>query len=176
MNTRVIILFKLALIAAFSFYCARPVKVFLENRGVDPLSVTSIKYVEHIIYAAATHRIDPAIIAAVVAVESNFNPKARSYAGAAGLMQINGVTARYLKIKNIYDPKTNILAGARYLSELLEKFNGDTKLMLAAYNAGPGAVRKYNGVPPYKETRRYIEKVMNFFRFYKNHPDLSKFI
>ncbi len=169
-------LFKLTLIAAFSFYCARPMKVFLENKGVGPLGVTSIKYIEHIISAAVTHRIDPAMIAAVVAVESNFNPKARSYAGAIGLMQINGVTARYLKIKNIYDPRTNILAGARYLRELLEKFDGDTKLMLAAYNAGPGAVKRYNGVPPYKETKKYIEKVMNFFHFYKNHPDLSKFV
>lgn len=168
MKTKLIIFVKLVLIASFGFYYGHS----LEQNF---LQLPSIKYIEHIIEASRSTGVNPALIAAIVAVESNFNPKARSYAGAKGLMQINGVTARYLKIKNLYDPKTNIAAGVGYLSQLSEMFNGDVNLMLAAYNAGPGAVKKFGGIPPYKETRNYVKKVLELFHFYKAHPDLSQY-
>jgi soluble lytic murein transglycosylase-like protein len=84
-----------------------------------------------------------------------------------GLMQINGVTAKYLKIKNVYDPKSNIEAGARYLKELYALF-GKLELAIAAYNAGPGAVKKYKGIPPYKETKNYVARVLQLFDQYKS--------
>ncbi len=180
MKTKLVILLKLVVLVSFAFYYAHSVQNLFERERVSTdVSVfegTSIRFIEHIIKASKTHRINPALIAAVIAAESNFKPNAHSYAGAKGLMQINDITARYLKVKNVYDPKTNIEAGTSYLSELSDKFGGDVRLILAAYNAGPGAVKKFGGVPPYKETRKYIQKVMNFFHLYQTHPDLNEYI
>jgi soluble lytic murein transglycosylase-like protein len=109
--------------------------------------------------AAKTHGVDPRLVAAVAARESAWNPGAVSRTGACGLMQIMPATARFLGVANVFEPRDNIFAGARYLRTLLDAFNGDLDLTLAAYNAGPGAVQRYGGVPPYRETRDYVKRV-----------------
>lgn len=131
------------------------------------LTGKSVQFAQIIMEAAGNHKVHPALIAAVIHAESNFNPKARSYAGAMGLMQITSPTARYLKLRNIFDPRSNIFAGAKYLKELLQMFNGDLDHAIAAYNAGPGAVKRYNGIPPYKETRNYVVRVKQLFDTYR---------
>ncbi|MGB9804177.1 lytic transglycosylase domain-containing protein [Desulfofundulus sp.] len=108
---------------------------------------------------AEKYGLEPALLKAVVKVESGFNPLARSPAGAQGLMQLMPATAAAMGVKNPWDPRENLEAGARYLKSLLERFGGNVNLALAAYNAGPGAVRRYGGVPPYRETRQYLQRV-----------------
>ena len=112
--------------------------------------------------AAAEFGLEPALIRAVIRVESNFNHRAVSHAGARGLMQIMPPTAHSLKeVKalNMEKPRANVRAGAKYLRKMINKFQGDLELALAAYNAGPGAVEKYRGIPPFKETQLYVKKV-----------------
>ena len=109
--------------------------------------------------AAREHRVDPRLLAAVAARESAFNARAVSSVGACGLMQLMPQTARFLGVSNVFDPRENVFGGARYLRTLLDTFNGDLDLTLAAYNAGPGAVQKYGGVPPYRETQAYVRAV-----------------
>jgi len=109
--------------------------------------------------AAKTHGVDPRLVAAVARRESAWNANAVSRTGACGLMQLMPATARFLGITNIFDPRENILGGTRYLRTLLDTFHGDLDLTLAAYNAGPGAVQKYNGVPPFRETRAYVSSI-----------------
>jgi soluble lytic murein transglycosylase-like protein len=109
--------------------------------------------------AGKAHGVDPRLIAAVAHRESAFNPNAVSAVGAGGLMQLMPTTARYLGATDVFDPRQNVNAGAKYLRMLLDTFHGDLDLTLAAYNAGPGAVQKYNGVPPYHETRAYVAAI-----------------
>ena len=109
--------------------------------------------------AARTHGVDPRLLAAVASRESAFDVHAVSAAGARGLMQLMPETARFLGVADIFDPRENVFGGAHYLRTLLDTFNGDLDLALAAYNAGPGAVQKYGGVPPYAETRAYVKAV-----------------
>lgn len=126
--------------------------------------------------AASKHGIDPALVKAVIAAESGFNPQAVSPKGAIGLMQVipdtgarYGVTgdARRTAAQKLSDPKTNITTGVRYLSDLLRRFSGNLELVLAAYNAGEGAVQKHgNDIPPYAETQNYVKTVMQFYRYY----------
>jgi soluble lytic murein transglycosylase-like protein len=116
--------------------------------------------------AAAWH-VDKALVKAIVANESAFDPRAKSSAGAQGLMQLEPATAAELGVTDPYDPAQNVNGGTRYISGLLERFHGDIRLALAAYNAGAGAVEKYGGVPPYAETRAYVEHVMESYRRYK---------
>jgi len=109
--------------------------------------------------AARAHGVDPRLVAAVARRESAFNANAVSNAGACGVMQLMPATAQYLGVRNVFDPRENIFGGARYLRTLLDTFNGDIDLTLAAYNAGPGAVEKHHGVPPYRETKAYVAAV-----------------
>jgi len=118
---------------------------------------------DSIVMAAARHNVDPNLVRAVVKVESNFNSNAVSRKGAMGLMQLMPKTARELKVKNPFDPQQNVDAGVRHLKYLLENYNGDVNLTLAAYNAGEGAVRRSAGVPHYSETQDYVRKITHLY-------------
>ncbi len=111
--------------------------------------------------------VDKALIKAVILNESGFNPNATSPTHAQGLMQLEPATAAGLGVADSYNPEQNVRGGTRYLKALLERFHGDVRLALAAYNAGPGAVEKYGGVPPYVETQRYVGNVLDSYRQYK---------
>ena len=113
--------------------------------------------------ASDKHQIDPDLITSVIHAESAFNPRARSPKGALGLMQLMPGTASKLGVTNAYDPAANVNGGTQYLRELLVKYDGDLIKALAAYNAGPGRVQQYNGVPPYHETRSYVARIVREF-------------
>jgi soluble lytic murein transglycosylase-like protein len=122
--------------------------------------------VEKLIHEAAErHKMDPALVRAVIETESNWNPKAFSHKGAGGLMQLIPTTAQRYGAYDVFDPQQNIDAGVKYLRTLLERYNGNLDLALAAYNAGEGAVDRAHGVPGFRETRDYVQKVQNaYFR------------
>lgn len=121
----------------------------------------------HILRASQAYEVDMALIRAIIMAESSNNPRAVSHAGAKGLMQLMPITAKSLGVEDAFDPAGNIDGGVRYFKQLLDRFNGDVKLALAAYNAGSRYVRKYGGVPPFKATRLYIKKVLEYHREYQ---------
>jgi soluble lytic murein transglycosylase-like protein len=129
----------------------------------QPISAVSLlestPYGEIIAAMSEAHGVDPLLVRALIQVESNYKPQARSRKGAMGLMQLMPSTARVYNVRNPFDPKANIEAGIKHLKSLIDRFNG-IETALAAYNAGEGAVEKFNGVPPYRETRNYISRIL----------------
>ena len=130
-----------------------------ESQSTDVLESTP--YGEIIAAVSEAHGVDPMLVRALIQVESNYRPRARSPKGAMGLMQLMPSTAREYKVRNPFDPKANIEAGIKHLKSLIDRFAGKVELGLAAYNAGEGAVKKFNGVPPYRETRNYVSKILS---------------
>lgn len=116
-------------------------------------------YGDIIAQVSELHGVDPLLVRAVIQVESNYRPRARSPKGAMGLMQLMPATARQYQVRNPYDPRANIEAGVKHLKGLIDRLGQE--LALAAYNAGEGAVRKFNGIPPYRETRNYVAKILS---------------
>lgn len=125
--------------------------------------LTQAKIDELINQAASRHNVDPALVKALVKVESNFNPNAVSRKGAMGLMQLMPQTARRLNLSNPFDPAQNVDAGVRHLKDLLDSYGGDVPLTLAAYNAGSGAVARSQGIPRYAETRNYVKRITQIY-------------
>jgi soluble lytic murein transglycosylase-like protein len=121
-----------------------------------------------ILKTSKRYQVDPALIKAIIMAESSYNPKAVSGKGAEGLMQLMPMTARELGVEDSFDPERNIDGGVRYYRKLLRYFEGDVALALAAYNAGLSKVKKYKGIPPYRQTRTYVKKVFEYYEHYKN--------
>lgn len=130
--------------------------------GMDRSVTPAPEHLRGLIESAAKDAgVDPQLFESLVAAESSFNPRVTSKAGAMGLSQLMPGTARALGVRDPFDPEQNLRGGAKYLAQMMAKFGGDPKLALAAYNAGPGAVERHGGIPPYRETRAYVERIMN---------------
>ena len=127
-----------------------------------------------VLKAANRYKVDPAMVMAIIMAESSYNPKAISKKGAKGLMQLMPTTARSLGVKDSFNPEHNINAGVRYFKKLLNQFDGDVELALAAYNAGSRKVREHRGIPPFRATKYYIKKVIKYYRYYKTQMDSSR--
>jgi len=126
----------------------------------DQTLLDGTPYGEIIAAASEAHGVNPMLVRALIQVESRFRPTARSRKGAMGLMQLMPSTAREYNVHNPFEPKANIEAGIKHLKTLIDRFGSSVELALAAYNAGPGAVEKFNGVPPYRETRNYVTRIL----------------
>lgn len=131
------------------------------------------RYDQAIVEAASLYQLPQELIRAVIKVESDYDPRAVSRAGAQGLMQLMPETALRMQIRDSFDPRLNILAGTRYLRILANTFNGDLQLTVAAYNAGEGAVARHGGIPPYEETQLYVTKVLRYYQRYRSIRDVS---
>ena len=154
-------------------------------RGIESAADEAAAHGETLFYpiifeAAYRYEVDPAMVKAIILAESSYNVRAVSNRGAGGLMQLMPITAREMGVENIFNPQQNIHAGTAYFKKLLNRYKGNVKLALAAYNAGSGKVKQYKGIPPFKATRTYIEKVLQYHRTYsqksrkkENHPTES---
>jgi len=131
-----------------------------ENDEAATYAVDRLELDAHIQVVATRHGVSPRLVAAIIEVESEFNPRAVSRKGARGLMQLMPGTAASLKVEDLHDPFENVEGGVRHLRRLMDRYRGDLPRVLAAYNAGDAAVITYGGVPPYPETRRYVKRVM----------------
>lgn len=134
----------------------------------DPQSFDSL-----FIAAGKAFGVDPALLKAVARAESGLNPRAVSPAGALGIMQLMPATARALGVDDPFDPAQSIFGGAKYLRHLLDRFGGDVRLALAAYNAGPGAVQRWGGIPHYEETKEYVDRVLGYLKRYGKMEDFA---
>jgi soluble lytic murein transglycosylase len=143
-------------------------KLFMRERKVFISKLDSNQFDPIIADASKKYGLEAPLIKAVIKAESDFDPNAISHKGARGLMQIMPMNYRLLNVENPFDPHQSIDAGARYLRDMMDRYNGKLNLSLAAYNAGPGAVDRHGGVPPYQETEEYIERVMRYYQRYKN--------
>jgi soluble lytic murein transglycosylase-like protein len=132
------------------------------------------RYNSHITEAARLYQLPEAFLRAVMHVESDYDPNVVSVDGAMGLMQLMPFTAQRMGVTNPFDPRQNILGGARFLRILANQWNGDLVRTLASYNAGSGAVERYNGVPPYTETRRYVNRVIRHYYAYRSGSPLAQ--
>lgn len=130
-------------------------------------SVNPAEYEQIISSCATKYGVNPCLIKAVIHAESGYNPNAVSSKGASGLMQLMPGTARSLKVNNSFDPKDNVEGGVKYLRFLLDTFRGDVSLAVAAYNAGLNKVARYGGIPPYNETRTYVNRVLSYMQSYQ---------
>ena len=144
-----------------------PIKPLIEVEMTSKQKNAENRYHSLIVKTAYRYKVEPAIIKAIIMAESGFNPKAVSKVGARGLMQLMPRTARSLGVEDSFKPAHNIDAGVRYFKYLLVKFDGEIKLALAAYNAGSDNVRRYGGVPPFKATEFYINKVLKYYEAYR---------
>jgi len=145
-------------------------KLFLKERKPKPKpkkKTGTEKYDQYISEASRKHGISIPLLKAVMKVESDFNPKAVSKKGATGLMQIMPQNYELLQIKDPFNPRESIMGGAWYLSQLLDRFDGNVKLALAAYNAGPRTVERSRSIPPIKETVEYVKKIMKYYALFK---------
>ena len=143
-------------------------RVLKESNGqVSIGSLVNTSYDDLILTASGRHNVDAHLVRAVIKAESDFNSSARSLKGAMGLMQLMPDTARLLNVSDAYDPSENVEGGVRHLRMLLDRYQGDLQLSLAAYNAGSGAVEKHGGVPPFIETREYVRRVLRFYDSYR---------
>lgn len=151
-----------------SITTAAPDKALLASKGgakIDSKPATGLPYQELVAEASQTYGVPVPLINAIIKQESAFNPDAKSHCGAMGLMQLMPATAKDLGCKDAFDPRENIMAGTKYIGQMLKRFDGDVSLATAAYNAGPGNVRKYgNQVPPFKETQNYVAKVGKYYK------------
>ncbi len=136
------------------------------DQGVDESAPRESRYDVIIEEASRAYKIPVAFIKGVIKVESNYSPNVVSHAGAIGLMQLMPGTARYLGVEDPFDPRQNIFGGTKLLRMLTNKYNGDINLLLSAYNAGEGAVARYDGIP-YSQTREYVRKVYHFYKLYQ---------
>jgi soluble lytic murein transglycosylase-like protein len=136
---------------------------FEQELTLAPATTAALKLPDVVGSASHRYHLDPALVNSVIRAESGFNPKAVSRRGAMGLMQLEPQTAAQLGVADPFDPETNVDGGTRYLRELLVRYNFDLIKALAAYNAGPGRVEQYHGVPPYYETQAYVARVVRDF-------------
>jgi len=143
-------------------------KIYIrEKPGRSLNSDVTRRYDQIITEAAERHGVSFSLLKAMIKIESDFNPRAISKAGAMGLMQIMPENIKNLKIKDPFDPRENIMGGTRYLKQMIDRFNGKLPLALAAYNAGPNIVERYQRIPPYAETENYVEAVMKYYSIFK---------
>jgi len=145
-------------------WLAEMVNVTLWRGSPKPARLSESELSAYVLAASEQHGVPAGLLWAMIAIESDFRHEAVSPRGAMGLMQLTSSTAERFKVLNPYDPAENINAGAQYISGLLKRYKGRKDLALAAYNAGPEAVKKYHGIPPFRETRQYVIKVLDEFK------------